>query len=361
MPSFQIPDGPVTIEASRSSDATAVYTVKNVSGGSRDARLSVVVSGQSKTEWFSIDGNLERAIPAGQEQTVVIRVKMPREAPEGDYHFRLRAVEVNDTDNDFVEGPVTVAKLGPPPPPTRDWTWLWILLGLLALLAIGGGLYYALRPGPSEQTKTCSDKSVIPANSTCTETPPKCPDGSVKPTNGTCPTPAKCPDGSVVSANGTCPTPAKCPDGSEMPANGTCPVHAKRLCLHADVPWLDTGVTVRKGDRLQIIASGKWSNIGPPEKGPEGFAGYRLPEHSIVSGADFASLVARVGSEAKDPSDARLIPVGAKVDLGSPADGELYLSMNDDYFPDNKGSLDVSIAVGSETLLPVGDECRLGQ
>jgi hypothetical protein len=345
MPSFEIPDGPVLIEASRSSDATAQYTVENVSGASRDARLKVVVSGDSKTEWFSIDGNLMRTIPAGATETVTIRVKMPPGTPEGEYRFRLRAAQENDTDYDFVEGPWTVAKLGPPLPPPPKPKWLWILLGLLALLAIGAGLYYAFGRTPSPATQTCPNGSVIPSNSTCPAPTQKCADGSVIPANGTCPAPTqKCPDGSVIPATSTCPI--------------TAEIHATRLCLQANDEWHDTGLTVKKGERLQIIAGGTWSNIGPPSKGPEGFAGYRAPEHSIVS-ADFASLVARVGAEAKDPSDPRLIPVGAKVDVLSPADGRLYLSMNDDYFADNQGALNVSIAVGNETLMTLGDECRL--
>jgi len=144
MPTFEIPDGPTTIDASRSSEATAVYSVTNTSSESCDARMSVVPSGGSKTEWFAVDGNRERPFAAGETQTATIKVNIPPNVAAGDYPFRLRVVAVNDPDNDHVEGPMTTAKLGPGLDDKKSRWWLWILLGLLAVLAIGGGGYYLL-------------------------------------------------------------------------------------------------------------------------------------------------------------------------------------------------------------------------
>jgi hypothetical protein len=69
-------------------------------------------------------------------------VKFPADAPEGTYPFQLRAIAVNDPDNDHAEGPMTIAKLGPIGG-TKSRLWLWILLGLLAVAVIGGAAYYA--------------------------------------------------------------------------------------------------------------------------------------------------------------------------------------------------------------------------
>jgi len=105
MPTFEIPDGPTTVDASRSAAATATYNVTNTSPDTCDGRLSVVVSAGSKSEWFSIDGDRERTFAAGETQTAVVRIRFPADAPEGEYRFRLRAIAVNDPDNDHVEGP----------------------------------------------------------------------------------------------------------------------------------------------------------------------------------------------------------------------------------------------------------------
>lgn len=159
MPTFEIPDGPTTIEAARSGDpknpqpalASAAYSVTNKASESVDGRLGVVVSGASKAEWFSIDGDRERTFGPGESQTATIRVSFPPDAPAGDYPFRLRAVAINDPDNDHSEGPMTTAKLaGVGVEKKKSLLWLWILLGVLAAIAIAVALYFVLRPDPIE-------------------------------------------------------------------------------------------------------------------------------------------------------------------------------------------------------------------
>jgi hypothetical protein len=155
MPTFEIPDGPTTIEAPRSGDpksaqaaeASAAYSVTNTSSEGVVGRLGVRVAGSSQDQWFAIDGERERTFDAGETQTATVRVRFPPDAAAGDYPFRLRVVAVNDPDNDHADGPMTTARLaaGPPiAPPSR--LWLWILLAVLALLAVAAGLWFALRP-----------------------------------------------------------------------------------------------------------------------------------------------------------------------------------------------------------------------
>lgn len=153
MPTFEIPDGPTTVELKRSGDGpatgSAVFNVTNKTGDGCDARLSVVPSGQSKAEWFAIDGERERTFAPGETQTAAVKVTVPQDASAGDYPFRLRAVAVNDPDNDHAEGPVATVKVPPPAvagPPSGPKYWLWILIGLLILAAIGAAAYFAFRP-----------------------------------------------------------------------------------------------------------------------------------------------------------------------------------------------------------------------
>ena len=149
MPTFEIPDGPTTVELNRSGDAPAigsiVFNVTNKSADSCAGRLSVVPSGDSKEEWFTIDGDRERTFASGETQTATIKISAPKEVPAGDYPFRLRAVAVNDPDNDHSEGPVATAKVPAPPvvEKKRSLWWLWLLIGLLVLALIGGGVWFA--------------------------------------------------------------------------------------------------------------------------------------------------------------------------------------------------------------------------
>ena len=165
MPTFEIPDGPTTIEAKRSSDpknpqpalTSAVYSVTNKSGEGVDGRLGVVASGPSKAEWFAIDGDRERNFGSGETQTATVKVTFPPDAAAGDYPFRLRVVAINDPDNDHAEGPMTSARLGPGVGTTKSLLWLWILLGVVAVLIIGGGLYFALRESPEAPVAKAPD------------------------------------------------------------------------------------------------------------------------------------------------------------------------------------------------------------
>ena len=157
MPTFEIPDGPTNVELKRTDASgpavgTVAFNVTNRSSEECDGRLSVVPSGRSDAAWFTIDGNRERPFAPGETQTATIRISAPAGIAAGDYPFRLRAVAVNDPDNDHAEGPVTTAKVPevqPPAPPKRSLAWLWILIGLLVLAAIAAAAYFAFRPRPA--------------------------------------------------------------------------------------------------------------------------------------------------------------------------------------------------------------------
>ena len=162
MPTFEIPDGPTTVDLKRTGDAnnpgpatgSVVFTVKNSSTDTCEGRLSVVPLENSKKEWFAIDGDAERNVPPGQTTTATIKVSVPKEVAAGNYPFRLRAVAVNDPDNDHAEGPAATAKVPGAQPDVHHgipW-WVWLLIGLVVVALIGGGAYIALRPHPKPPT-----------------------------------------------------------------------------------------------------------------------------------------------------------------------------------------------------------------
>ena len=58
---------------------SVAFSVTNKSGDGCAGRLSVVPSGSSKLEWFTIDGDRERTFASGETQTATIKVSAPKD------------------------------------------------------------------------------------------------------------------------------------------------------------------------------------------------------------------------------------------------------------------------------------------
>ena len=181
MPSFEIPDGPtnVPLKPGPGGDATgsATYVITNKTGATLAGRLGVLIAGgtegggatadaasrsratwselepgrmqagAAQEAWFTIEGERERDFPAGQSQNGTVAIRIPAGTPAGEYRFRLRAVAVNDPDNDFTVSPVaTVTVADAPVVAPKKFPW-WILGVLVALLVVGGiAAYFLTRP-----------------------------------------------------------------------------------------------------------------------------------------------------------------------------------------------------------------------
>jgi hypothetical protein len=109
------------------------------------------------------------------------------------------------------------------------------------------------------------------------------------------------------------------------------------LSVPANANWVGTGITLSRGQHLAVDAQGTWSNSGPPAKGPKGFENYKYPG-TLMANEDLASLIAKVGET--------MFGVGEHFDGASPANGELYLTINDTpgTFGDNQGALSVQVS-----------------
>jgi hypothetical protein len=107
------------------------------------------------------------------------------------------------------------------------------------------------------------------------------------------------------------------------------------ISVPANVRWADTHIALRRGQHVVIDASGTWSNSGPPQLGPNGFANYRYPG-TLLRSANLGSLIGMIGRV--------LFPVGTHFDGSVAGTGELFLSINDTAsFADNQGALKVQI------------------
>lgn len=124
--------------------------------------------------------------------------------------------------------------------------------------------------------------------------------------------------------------------------------------------WQATGVTVHAGGQLQISATGQWSavrqsttfaaaNVAAPPTDANGYPNTAGGEGTLLPSANRGALIGKIGE------DGAPFLVGAAFNQTAPADGMLFLSMNDiaNGFEDNSGRLAVSITAAAPQPPPV--------
>jgi PA-IL-like protein len=131
-------------------------------------------------------------------------------------------------------------------------------------------------------------------------------------------------------ATGTTGTPV----GRPAPVPGAVMVEANRQ-------WNDTGITVKRGDRVAFRTTGTIS-YGPAAdmtSNPDGSAAPNAPRgpQFPVSEVPVGALIGRVGNGTPFPIGTNSSPIAM------PADGRLYLGVNDDNYGDNSGAFAVVV------------------
>ena len=109
-------------------------------------------------------------------------------------------------------------------------------------------------------------------------------------------------------------------------------------------PWADTGVFVHIGDLVSITATGiVYTGATDPGTTPAGLPGCvataddsRKPGPFLGPGLTCYSLIGRVGNGSA-------FEVGAGTFFVALSSGELNLSVDDNYFPDNRGAWTATI------------------
>jgi hypothetical protein len=120
----------------------------------------------------------------------------------------------------------------------------------------------------------------------------------------------------------------------------------RKLSVLAAGEWRDTGITMHPGESYEIVAEGRWQagpQCNPTDAngfGEETILCFRSPlAMGPVPHANFSTLIGRVGVLGTP------FVVGAKLALTAPADGNLFLRMNDipGFLGDNTGQMEVTI------------------
>lgn len=111
------------------------------------------------------------------------------------------------------------------------------------------------------------------------------------------------------------------------------------IAVAANQQWTPTGLTVRKGDRISFKATGKaqLSQDASFVASPHGVEDQRKSAQAPLPGNFVGALIGRVGNS--EP-----FPVGGDQVITMPADGQLFLGINDDQVSDNQGGFRVQIS-----------------
>lgn len=104
--------------------------------------------------------------------------------------------------------------------------------------------------------------------------------------------------------------------------------------------WTNTGLVVRRGDRIRIDSSGtvQLSTDAADTSGPGDAGSGRRALSAPLPERPAGGLIARIGNS-------RPLFVGGDSSFRATASGQLYLGVNDDHVADNRGEFRVRVAV----------------
>ncbi len=134
------------------------------------------------------------------------------------------------------------------------------------------------------------------------------------------------------------------PSGTQTPARSGgdspfFPVRVRVTAGNAANGWTDSGLMVRKGQRLRISATGRVSLGEGRFSTPTGLPRV-VDTEKLMRNEPTGTLIAVIGDDNDD-----FIAVGANREFYAPRDGRLFLGVNEGKLDDNTGSYDALIEV----------------
>lgn len=105
--------------------------------------------------------------------------------------------------------------------------------------------------------------------------------------------------------------------------------------------WVDTGLVVRAGEVITFDARGEIQMSDNPQDiaTPAGARSGRTAPDAPITGVTAGALIGRIGEYTP-------IAIGNRTTITAPVSGRLYLSVNDDHLPDNRGEFVVQVSAG---------------
>ena len=134
-------------------------------------------------------------------------------------------------------------------------------------------------------------------------------------------------------------TPART-DTSQPSAPGSPTFFTIKVAVRADNAnngWTNSGLVVRKGQRLRISSTGRVSLGGGRFSTPAGIQG-SVDSNKLMSTEATGALIAVIGDDNDD-----FLLIGTRRDFVAQRDGVLFLGVNEGNLSDNTGTFDVVI------------------
>ena len=130
------------------------------------------------------------------------------------------------------------------------------------------------------------------------------------------------------------------PSGSNDPnPRSSAPGHARSVVVPSNVQWTNTGFNVRQGQKLRFDPSGeiRLSTNGDDVARPAGALNGRKADKATIPTIPVGALIGRVGN-------GQPFSIGdATTTFDMPANGRLFLGVNDDHVDDNSGNYVVKV------------------
>lgn len=150
-----VPPESRTVQADAQGRAAVAYTITNNKPSPARGRVRIVPRSSSKEDWFGVDGEGERDFRGNEAHQFTVRALIPPQTLAGTYSFRLDAANVANPQEDFSEGETVAVEWKPlPPQQERQWpSWLIPVIAALAVLIVGGVVWYIVSQMASEEPK----------------------------------------------------------------------------------------------------------------------------------------------------------------------------------------------------------------
>jgi Ca2+-binding EF-hand superfamily protein len=117
-------------------------------------------------------------------------------------------------------------------------------------------------------------------------------------------------------------------------------VNNQTFRVNSQQRWIDTGIIVRAGDIIRLQSSGQiqLSDNTSDVAGAAGALSRRMANDAPVSGVYAGALIGKIGTYSP-------FAIGDQAQVTAPASGQLYLGVNDDHLPDNRGEFTVNVTI----------------
>jgi Ca2+-binding EF-hand superfamily protein len=117
-------------------------------------------------------------------------------------------------------------------------------------------------------------------------------------------------------------------------------IAGQTIRVNSQTRWTDTGITVQRGDILRFQSSGQiqLSDNGSDLAGVAGALSRRMAPDAPITGVFAGALIGVIQGY---PAFA----IGDQSQITAPVSGRLFLGVNDDHLPDNRGEFTVTIGV----------------